>query len=198
MLGLDPSHRLGSFGWRKIVHTRPHDYCLKNCIGKEYPNWESIGYRQEDLQITAGWAHAGKDGVTMPGRGKSIEREYTKDERQALLAGTKALGISEGETLQRLGETTFDIYLNDDVAWKNVPARVWEFYIGGYQVMKKWLSYREFQILGRAVTPDEAREVTAMARRLAALCLLQPALDENYRRVKESAFPWGTLGKPTD
>ena len=105
MLGLDPSHRLGSFGRRKIVHTRPHDYCLKNCIGKEYPNWESIGYRQEDLQITAGWAHAGKDGVTMPGRGKSIEREYTKDERQALLAGTKALGISEGETLQRLGET---------------------------------------------------------------------------------------------
>ena len=35
--------------------------------------------------------------------------------------------------------------------------------------MKKWLSYREHALLGRDLTPAEAREVTAMARRLAAL-----------------------------
>ena len=55
--------------------------------------------------------------------------------------------------------------------------------------MKKWLSYREHELLGRPVTPDEAREVTHMARRLAALLLLAPALDANYAAAKASATP---------
>ena len=49
--------------------------------------------------------------------------------------------------------------------WKNIPANVWEYYIGGYQVIKKWLSYREQELLGRALRVEEAREVTNMARR---------------------------------
>ena len=56
--------------------------------------------------------------------------------------------------------------------------------MGGYQVMKKWLSYREQSLLGRALTPDEVREVMHMARRIAALILLQPELDRNYQAVK--------------
>ena len=47
-----------------------------------------------------------------------------------------------------------------------------------------------FELLGRALTPDEAREVTHMARRIAALILLQPALDENYRQTKEATYVW--------
>ena len=82
------------------------------------------------------------------------------------------------------------MYLNDRAFWKNVPAGVWEYYIGGYQVVKKWLSYREQELLGRPLRSEEAREVTAMTRRLAAIILLQPALDENYRRVKASAYAW--------
>jgi hypothetical protein len=49
------------------------------------------------------------------------------------------------------------------------------------------LSCREFALLGRALTPDEAREVTHMARRIAALILLQPELDRNYQAVKAAA-----------
>ena len=82
------------------------------------------------------------------------------------------------------------MYLNDTAYWKNVPPGVWEYYIGGYQVIKKWLSYREQELLGRGLQPEEAREVANMARRLAALALLQPALDANYRSVKASAYPW--------
>jgi hypothetical protein len=55
--------------------------------------------------------------------------------------------------------------------------------------MKKWLSYREHELSGRPLTPDEAREVTHMARRLAALLLLAPALDANYAAAKASATP---------
>ena len=82
---------------------------------------------------------------------------------------------------------TRDVYLNDTAYWRNIPANVWEYYIGGYQVIKKWLSYREQELLGRALRAEEAREVTGMARRLAAIVLMQPALDENYRCVKAHA-----------
>ena len=62
------------------------------------------------------------------------------------------------------------------------PQRVWTYTIGGYQVIKKWLSYRERPLLGRDLTVDEARYVTEMARRIAAILLLEPALDANYER----------------
>jgi len=45
-------------------------------------------------------------------------------------------------------------------------------------------------LLSRALRAEEAREVTATARRLAALVLLEPALDENYRRAKARAYAW--------
>ena len=80
--------------------------------------------------------------------------------------------------------------MNDAAVWSNVPARVWDYTIGGYQVLKKWLSYREHDILGRALTPAEAREVTQTARRIGALLLLEPALDANYERVKAAPYDW--------
>ena len=97
-----------------------------------------------------------------------------------------------GETppLQQLGGRTLDVYLNDAAYWNNVPLRVWEYTIGGYQVIKKWLSYRERKLLGRALTKDEVRYVQEMAQRIAAILLLEPALDENYRAVKEHTYPW--------
>ena len=82
--------------------------------------------------------------------------------------------------------TVVDVYLNDLCAWTNVPEMVWEVYIGGYQVMKKWLSYREYSFLKRPLTLAEAEEVQAMARRLTALCLVQPELDANYVKVKST------------
>ena len=37
---------------------------------------------------------------------------------------------------------------------------------------------------------EEVREVTNTARRIAAILLLQPKLDENYRAVRGDAFDW--------
>ena len=39
--------------------------------------------------------------------------------------------------------------------WCNVPAAVWRYKLGGYQVLKKWLSYRERNILARPQPPAE-------------------------------------------
>lgn len=145
----------------------------------------------KDLALTAGWGHPGQNDVVMPGKGKMVERDYTPQERQAIEAGAKALGLSPEEALKRLGERTCDVYLNEVAYWSNVPKGVWEYVIGGYQVIKKWLSYREQELLGRPLRPEEVREVTNMARRIAAIRLLEPALDTNYSRCKSQTYSWG-------
>ena len=45
-------------------------------------------------------------------------------------------------------------------------------------------------LLGRPLTPDEAREVMNMARRIAAIILLHPTLDENYYQCKANTYKW--------
>ena len=88
------------------------------------------------------------------------------------------------------GEETVDIYLNETAYWSNMPKCVWEYHVGGDQVIKKWLSYREKAILGRGLRVEEAEYVTEMARRIAALILMQPELDASYEAVKADTWPW--------
>lgn len=169
-------------------------------VGKVGPLSSTVGLvskhgRSEiDLSLTAGWGHAGKGGVTMPAKGKSVERSYDETETAAIEAEAKLRRMSASDVLNLLGVKTLDVYLNAAAYWRNIPVNVWEFRIGGYQVIKKWLSYREFELLGRSLTTEEAREVTGIVRRIAAIILLQPQLDENYRAIKASPFDWATLG----
>jgi predicted helicase len=142
------------------------------------------------LDVTAGWGHAGKGGAVMPGKGKALERDYTPKERESIAAGAARLGLSGERAFKLIGERTLDVHLNDLAYWENIPARVWEYTIGGYQVIKKWLSYREREILGRALKMDEARAVTEIARRIAAILLMEPELDANYEAVKKSTYAW--------
>ena len=145
-----------------------------------------------DLAVTAGWGHAGQGGVTMPGKGKINTRPWTADERTAIEQGAGALGLSAEQALAQLGEQAVDVYLNDVAYWRGVPAGVWSYTIGGYQVMKKWLSYREKPLLGRDLKPDEVREVQAMARRIAAILLLQPAAGRQLPRGRRThTYEWG-------
>jgi hypothetical protein len=95
------------------------------------------------------------------------------------------------------GASTYDIYLNERVYWRNVPPRVWAYTIGGYQAIKKWLSYRERPLLGRGLSPAEATEVSQIARRIAAILLLEPALDASYRAVAAATYAWGSEGAET-
>lgn len=146
--------------------------------------------KESELALTAGWGHAGKGGVTMPGKGKLLERPYSKAELDAISQGARVLDLTEKQALAQLGESTCDVYLNGVAYWSNIPEKVWEYTIGGYQVIKKWLSYREEPFLGRPLNKDEVRYVQEMARRIAAILLLQPALDANYESIKQHTFPW--------
>ena len=112
----------------------------------------------KDFAVTAGWGYYGSGGAVMPGKGRPVERAFTADERAAM-----------GSISTDLGETTFDIHLNGTAFWRNVPARIWTYKLGGYQVLKKWLSYREDGILGRQLNVEEVRHFTESARRIAAI-----------------------------
>ncbi len=112
----------------------------------------------DDFSVTAGWGHFGQGEAVMPGQGRVVERPYTSEERAAL-----------GSAENALGDTTFDIHLNDRAYWRNVPSAVWSYKLGGYQVLKKWLSYRERGVLGRALRPEEVQDLTDTARRIAGI-----------------------------
>ena len=66
----------------------------------------------DDFGLTAGWGHFGSGQAVMPGQGRAVERAYTGSERAALAA-----------TLDNLGETTYDIHLNDNAYWRECPGR---------------------------------------------------------------------------
>lgn len=137
-----------------------------------------------DLALTAGWGHPGRKGIIMPGSGRVTERERASDEITALREGLELLGIDINTGLELLGHRTCDVYLNERAFWRNVPLGVWTFTLGGYQVLKKWLSYREMDLYGRILTIDEVHEFTNVAHRIAAILLIQPSLDTNYHEVK--------------
>ena len=116
-----------------------------------------------------GWGNRTDKGVTMPGRGQVEARPYAGSE--AAPAAFAAL----------LGPRMVDVGMNGASFWRGVPEAVWECRIGGYQVLKKWLSYRDASIIGRPLAADEVAHVQATARRIAAILLLAPALDASYR-----------------
>lgn len=143
------------------------------------------------LTISVGWGHGQKEkDIVMPGRGVEMRRNPTAEESTAIAEGAKALGLTPEDIAAQWGKQTHDIYLNAATFWSNVPESVWEYTLGGYQVLKKWLSYRERQVLGRDITKDEAREFTHIVRRIAALLLLEPQLDKNYAEIKGNVYSW--------
>ena len=136
-------------------------------------------FSDEDYAVTARWGIAGKGGVTMPAKGRVEKRPLDAKELAAL-----------GDAVATFGGTTCDVYLNDNAYWKNVPLPVWEYTLGGYQVLKKWLSYRELALLGRPLSVEEVTYIRDVIRRLASLLLLGRELDANYAAVKTAVYEW--------
>ena len=137
-----------------------------------------------DLAITAGWAieqtRVQRSGavsrIVMPGGGKALIRHRADDERGSL----------SSSELDLLGTGVVDVYLNDDVYWRGIPQAVWDFKVGGFQVLRKWLSYRASNILERDLTLAEVRVFTSICLRLTELVLLGPELDSNYVQAAEA------------
>jgi predicted helicase len=73
------------------------------------------------------------------------------------------------------------IYINKTQCFKPVPQAVWEFHIGGYRVLDKYLKSRKARVLSL----DEINHVGAVADSLAFTVDQMSAIDKAYR----AAFP---------
>ena len=66
------------------------------------------------------------------------------------------------------------IAINKSQSFRPVPEAVWEFHIGGYQVLDKYLKSRK----GRALSLDEIKHVGAVADSLAFTIEQMARIDE--------------------
>jgi hypothetical protein len=132
----------------------------------------------DDFSLTVRWGSLDASHKVMPGPGKLRERGYEPGEDAC------------AEQSEFLGEQTNDIFLNGAAYWGNVPAEVWDFTVGGFQPLKKWLSYRESSVLGRALDIGEVAYFRDVARRIAKVRMLGQELDDNYRACADGAYPW--------
>jgi predicted helicase len=90
-------------------------------------------------------------------------------------------------------ETIGSIWINDHDRWTNVPQEVVDYAVGGYPLIRKYLSYR----VGATLTQDDIRVVTEFCRRIARLLELQPDADVVAEAsVRDPLVPI-TQGSPT-
>ena len=116
---------------------------------------------ENDFKVTANWGYYGSGDAVNMGTGRVDERPFSTAERTAM-----------GDATAVLGSTTLDIFINDRAYWRNVPSAVWNYTLGGYQVLKKWLSYRDHKVTKQLLTYEEVEHFTHMARRIAAILLV--------------------------
>lgn len=73
------------------------------------------------------------------------------------------------------------VWINKAQCFRPVPADVWNFYIGGYQVLEKYLKSRK----GRVLSLDEINHLSAIADSLAFTIAQMGKIDGAYLK----AFP---------
>jgi predicted helicase len=69
------------------------------------------------------------------------------------------------------------VWINKTQSFKPVPQNVWDFHIGGYQVIDKYLKSRK----GRALSLDEINHISAIADSLAFTIGQMAKIDEVYK-----------------
>ena len=115
----------------------------------------------DDFSLTAGWGHYGQGEAVMPGQGRVVERPYTADERAAL----------DG-TADDLGDSTFDIHLNERAYWRNVACRRVAIQARRLPGAQEVALLPRARRAGPALRPEEVQHFTDTALRIAAILLL--------------------------
>jgi len=62
--------------------------------------------------------------------------------------------------------------------------------IGGDQLIKKWLSYREHKLTWSPAHHRRSARSMNIARRIASILLLEPSLDANHQAIKNATYLW--------
>jgi hypothetical protein len=88
-----------------------------------------------------------------------------------------------------LGQQTGDLYINDNIYFRNIPEEIWRYELGGYPVLKKWLGYRHARRRNnQPLSLTEKDYFRSMVQRIAALVALRDQLNELYERAIVNAW----------
>lgn len=164
-----------------------HHYGAEEILGYIYAILHAPTYRRryaEFLRIDfprIPFADKREDFETLSRLGAElIEAHLLKDFPRRGLADYHGRGDNSVER-PRYVETEQRVFINDAQSFAPVPKEVWEFHIGGYQVLDKYLKSRK----GRTLSLDEINHVAAVADVLAFTIEQMEKIDVAWRR----AFP---------
>ena len=79
------------------------------------------------------------------------------------------------------------VYINKTQYFEGVEPEVWEYQIGGYQVLDKWLKDRKKRILNLDDIKHYCRVVTALSKTIE----IQTEIDVLYPQVEKDTIPMG-------
>lgn len=175
--------------FRSFVDSRyeGHHYEAEQILGYIYAILHAPTYRRrygEFLRIDfprIPFADKREDFETLSRLGAElIEAHLLKDFPRRGLADYHGRGDNSVEK-PRYVEAEQRVFINDTQSFAPVPKEVWEFHIGGYQVLDKYLKSRK----GRTLSLDEINHVAAVADVLAFTIEQMEKIDAAWRQ----AFP---------
>jgi predicted helicase len=82
----------------------------------------------------------------------------------------------------KYAETEKRVYINENQYFSNIDKEIWEYQIGGYQVMSKWLKDRK----NRKLSMEDIQHYIKIARALQLTIEYQEIIDDLYPGVEES------------
>ncbi|KAF0128685.1 MAG: adenine specific DNA methyltransferase [Methylocystaceae bacterium] len=169
------------------VHYDGHHFEAEEILGYIYAILHAPTYRRryaEFLRIDfprIPFADERKDFEELSKLGTElIEAHLLKDFPRRGLADYHGRGDNSVEK-PRYVEAEERIFINDAQFFAPVPKEVWEFHIGGYQVLDKYLKSRK----GRTLSLDEINHFAAVADVLAFTIEQMEKIDDAWRK----AFP---------
>lgn len=146
---------------------------------KKYPLFKKlseIGKELIDLHLLKS-VKSDKSIASFPKIGSSLieKREYIKDANVI-----KHLWSNIPDRIKRYGI----IQINEKQFFAGVPEKVWDYYIGGYQVLDKWLKDRQKD--GKPLLRKDINHFLKVYTALAETIKLQEKIDELYPEVEKS------------
>jgi hypothetical protein len=117
------------------------------------------------------------DFETLSGLGWALVQAHLL--REPLRRGLATYHGKGGDTVEAVlySPAAQAVAINKTQVFKPVPQVVWDFQIGGYQVLDKYLKSRK----GRVLSLDEINHVSAIAHSLAFTVEQMARIDEAYR-----------------
>lgn len=164
-----------------------HHFSVEEIQGLIYAVMHSRIYQQRYAEFLRGdfpripFPKKGSDFEKLSGLGWAlIEAHLLRNLPRRNLASYQGKGDHSVEFVRYSQEEKF-ISINKTQFFKPVPEDVWNFHIGGYQVLEKYLKSRK----GRQLSLDEINHVSAVADSLAFTIEQMTKIDKAYK----AAFP---------